>query len=416
MDKVIQKKKWTLKRILGLSGVGGVLALLGYLVLLGTSPSAFQVDLDKVTISHVVTDTFQDDIPIVGTIEPEQTIFLDAIEGGRVEEILVEEGSLVEKDQPLLRLSNSHVSLDFMNRETQTIEQINNLRNIRINMEQTTRQLQEQILDIDYQLREMERKYTLDTSLYKAEVIAKNDFEASRNQYYYLKDKRKLLVEGYRRDSLYRIQQLQRVDASIDLMERNLIAIQDNLKNLILKAPVSGQLTSFNAEIGETKSQGENVGRIDITTSYKVVSQVDEHFLGRVSPGQLATFLIDQQNYTVEVVKVLPEVTGGQFEVHLNFIDAAPESVRRGQTLQMKLAVSQTREANLLPRGAFYNASGGRWVYVVNENNEAHRRTVRLGHQNTRFIEVLEGLEPGERVITSAYEGFGEAEKLKLTP
>lgn len=414
MDKQITKKKWTVKRIALISGSLLLSSLLVSLVV-SSSGSTFVTDANRLTVGAVTYGPFQDIVPVSGSIEPLRTIHLDAIEGGRVEEVFAEEGALVKEGEPLLRLTNTSLMLDFMNRETQIIEQINNLRNTRITMELNERDINAQLLDIDYELGRIERQFVVDTVLYEAEAIAALDFENSKENYHYLEAKKTMLVKSNQDDSLYRRQQMRRIDRSIDLMERNLEAIRMNLENLTVKAPISGQLTSFDAEIGETKTRGENLGRIDLLNGYRVRSFVDEHYISRVKQGQSGTFTLSGTTYDLQITKVLPEVSNGQFEVEMTFTDSVPANVHRGQTVQIKLAMSHLMKATLVPRGGFYNSTGGNWVFVVNAEGEAQKRAVKLGRQNPTHIEVLEGLEAGDQVIVSSYSGFDEVDKVILT-
>lgn len=395
------------------AGITGGLVLL-YLVVFKASASSYQVERERVTIEGVVKGEFQDVIPITGTVEPLHTFYLDAEEGGRIETLMAEDGALVEAGEALLRLSNTALMLDFMNRETQIVEQINNLRNTRINLEQTQRNINEQVLDIAHEMGNMERQFTRDTLLYQQSVIAASEFEDSQARYQYLLRKYDLLVNGNRTDSVYRRQQLARIDTSIDLMERNLHAIRKNLDNLVVRAPMAGQLTGFNHQIGESKAKGENLGRIDVLNGFKVLSRVDEHYVSRVRTGQTGAFKLGNKQLGLRIIKVLPEVINGEFEIELEFLDSIPAGVRRGQSLSIKLALSQSTQATMVPRGGFYNATGGHWIYVLTESGEAVRRDVRLGRQNPEYIEVLEGLKAGEKVVTSSYANYGNVDKLVI--
>ena len=413
MDRQIKTNKWTFKR-LSLLGGGFLLASLLVSLVVNTNGSTFVTDADRVSLGSVTFGPFQDIVPVTGTIEPIRILYLDAIEGGRVEEVFVEEGAMVVEGQPLLRLTNTTLMLDFMNRETQIIEQVNNLRNTRITMELNERDINAQLLDIDYDLGRIKRQFVVDTALFKAEAIASLDYENSKENFHYLQSKKNMLVASNRNDSLYRRQQMVRIDHSIELMERNLEAIRKNLENLTVKAPISGQLTSFDAEIGETKTRGENLGRIDMLDGYRVRSFVDEHYISRVKTGQKGAFTLSGNQLELSITKVLPEVSNGQFEVELEFADTVPTNIHRGQSLQIKLAMSHQTEATLLPRGGFYNSTGGNWVFVVNDDGEAVKRNVKLGRQNPTHIEVIEGLQAGDRVIVSSYNGFEDVDKVIL--
>ena len=377
--------------------------------------SRHRVDKARIRTAEVVEGIFDDVIPIQGNVEPVKSFFLDAIEGGTVQEIYVEAGSQVKAGDSLLKLSNTNLMLDFMNRETQIVEQINNLRNTRIQMELNERSIKEQVLDIEQELARMERQFSIDTALYKSEAISRQQFEDSHSRYEYLKKKKRLLSDSYKKDYKYRQLQLGRIDRSIDMMERNLAAITSNLSNLTVKAPISGQLTSFDAEIGESKNRGENLGRIDVLEEYKVSSNIDEHYLGRVKIGQRGSFSSGGSIFKVEVVKVFPEVTNNQFEVELIFLDTIPSGIRRGQSLNIRLALSNSSEAIMVPRGGFYSNTGGKWIYVLNEESgKAYKREIKLGRQNPDFFEVNEGLKAGEEVIVSGYDNFSDYQTIIL--
>lgn len=393
--------------------VPAVVALL-VLMAMSSRQSTYRVEADRVTVGEVIYDDFQDIISVQGTLEPLTTIQIDASEGGVVEEIFVEDGTQVEAGQPLIRLSNTALTLDFMNRETQIVEQINNLRSTRISLDQTKRQVQEQLVDIEYQLKERQRQWAIDSALYRDEVISESDYRASMATLIYLQEKRALLAERLKTDEAYRTSQLHRIDASIDMMERNLEAIRKNLENLVVKAPISGQLNSFDHEIGQTKNRGERLGRVDVPDKFQVSALVDQYYLNRVQSAQEANVDINGEDYRLRVSKVFPTVSNNQFEIHLQFLNDPPDNVRRGQNLQVKLELSAKAKALMVPRGGFYQSTGGKYAFVVNESGEAFKREITLGMQNPTYIKVLDGLNAGERIITSSYNAFGEAERIVL--
>ncbi|MEZ4722783.1 MAG: efflux RND transporter periplasmic adaptor subunit [Flavobacteriales bacterium] len=413
MDRKIERKTWTSKRIGGVIVVPIVLALLFMMVFSG-GESAYRVSRERVTIGAVIYDDFQDIVTIQAAVEPLTTIQIDASEGGVVEEIFVEDGANVEKNEPLLRLSNTSLSLDFMNRETQIVEQINNLRSTRITLDQNKRQVQEQLVEIDYQLAEQRRQWKIDSALYHKEAIAESEYLASKANLKYLVQRKALMEERFATDEAYRKSQLFNIDQSVEMMERNLEAIRRNLENLVVKAPISGQLNSFDHEIGETKNRGENLGRVDVLDGYQLSAQVDQFYLNRVKMEQQAEVTISNQQYRLSVSKILPTVVNNQFEIHLQFNDTIPASIRRGQSLQVRLELSAKAKSLMVDRGAFYQSTGGKYVFVVNENGEAFQREVTLGSQNPNYIQVLDGLQEGEEIITSSYKAFGEVERIVL--
>lgn len=415
MDKIIAKKgrKWYVWALLGLTLIG--LATLLIQSFMASQHKTITVAASRITISEVKYGDYQDQIPVLGQLEPVHTRLLDAVVGGLVEERFAEPGAFVKAGQPLLRLSNTSLQLDFMQRETQIVEQMNNLRNIRITLELNKRQLEDQLLQLDAELIRVERQFKIDSRLFNEKVIPAIDYENSRTQYDMLLKRRKLLQESQARENDFRNSQLHRIDAGIQMMERNLTAIRRNLEQLTLRAPISGQLTALDAEIGQTKTAGQNLGRIDRLDSFKVRAQVDEHFLTRLKAGQLASFDLNDQRFDMLVYRVLPQVSGGQFAVDLSFTSALPaEAMLRGQTLQLRIALGEQKKALLLPAGGFYSSSGGQYVYVIDNHNEARKRAVVLGRQNPRMIEVVDGLEVGEKVITSGYEGFDQASLIRI--
>ena len=379
------------------------------------SGNIYKLEKKRAKIADVERGIFDDVIPIQGNVEPVRSFFLDAIEGGTVQEVYVEAGVEVKKGDSLLKLTNTNLMLDFMNRETQIVEQINNLRNTRIQMELNERNIKEQVLDIEQELQRMERQFVIDTALFSSEAISRQQYEDSQSRYNYLKKKKKLLTNSYEKDARYRQLQVKRIDQSIELMERNLKAITNNLNNLTVRAPITGQLTSFDAEIGESKNRGENLGRIDVVDGFKVSANIDEHYLRRVMVGQIGRFPLGGSTYKVEVVKVFPEVSNNQFEVELQFVDSIPAGIRRGQSINIRLALSNSSEAKLVPRGGFYSNTGGKWVYVLDESQgKAYKREIKLGRQNPDYFEVKEGLDVGEKVIISGYDAFSEYEIIQL--
>jgi HlyD family secretion protein len=414
MDTVIKKKKWNLKK-LSLSIATSLLFILSVYWAASSREKTFRTERSRVSIASVSYDDFQDMVSFQGTVEPTRTTQLDASEGGIVEEIFVEEGNMVENGQALMRLSNASLRLDFMNRETQIVEQINNLRSTRITLDQNKRQVQEQLVDLNYNLKEQSRQFKLDSSLFADSVISKNDYESSLANYVYLLEKRALLEDRLNTDEAYRRSQLSRIDASVEMMERNLDAIRANLENLIVRAPISGQLNSFDHEIGQTKNRGENLGRIDQLEDYLISAQVDQYYLNRIALEQTAKATFSGSTYEMRVDKIFPTIVNSQFEVQLTFVDSLlPANIRRGQNVQLRLELSATKKALLVPRGSFSQSNGGKYVYVL-EGNEAYRREVKLGSQNPEFIEIIEGLSEGEQIITSSYSSFGDTEKIILT-
>lgn len=415
MDKPIERKTWTFKRIAGIGGVGIFVFAILYTIVWGDHSSKLNVELPKITVSTVVNDDFQEFIPITGNVLPIKTVFLDAIEGGAVERRFVEEGAFVSTGDTILQLANTNLLLDIMNREAQLFEQINNLRNTRLAMEENRLTLEGQLLEIDYLIKQKQQKLNRTSTLVKQEMVSQEEFEDIRDEARYLENKKKLTVQSHRQDSLFRAVQVEQLEASVHRMNANLSVVKRKIENLFVRAPIKGQLTSLNAEIGELKSAGENLGQIDVLDAYKVRCAIDEHYITRVFIGQRGEFTLAGSQYDLIVKKVYPEVENGSFEVDMQFDGATPADIRRGQTLHIRLELSSLTQALLLARGSFYQKTGGNWVFVVDPSGDyAVRRNVRLGRQNPDFYEVLEGLSQGEVVITSSYDTYENIEKLIL--
>ncbi|NQU68488.1 MAG: HlyD family efflux transporter periplasmic adaptor subunit [Candidatus Marinimicrobia bacterium] len=417
MDRKIEKKRWTPKKIASIAAgvVLGVFII--YQFGFSDKSSRLNVDRERLVISTVNNGDFQEFIPVIGIVIPIKTIYLDAIEGGSVEHLFLEAGNFVNKGDPILKLANTNLLLDIMYREAELFQQSNNLRNTSLAMEQNRLALRAQILDLDYQIKQSKREYTN-----MSDLIAKNEnliaiqkYEASRDEYEYLLSKRDLTLQSHQQDSIFREIQLGQLETSLLRMEANLEIVKQNLDNLVLKAPVSGQLTSLNAEIGESKNRGERLGQIDVLDGFKLRVSVDEYYISRVSIGQTGTFNFAGDRYQLAVLKVYPEVLNGRFEVDMEFVSEEPEGIRRGQSQHIRLELGDPSEALLLARGGFFQKTGGQWVYLLDKSGEfAVRQSIRLGRQNSDVFEVLEGLNPGDQVITSSYDTFGDIDKLML--
>lgn len=415
MDRKIEKKKWPPKRIAGLAAVGLFVILVLYVFLFRLSKSTLNVKTERITISTVTRGPFQEFIPIMGNVLPINTFYLNAVEGGRVEEIYLEAGTLVKEGEGILKLANTNLLLDIMWREAELFQQSNNLRNTRLSMEQYRLRLNQDLAEVNNQLRQQKRTYERYTELVKDNLISKHEYELAQDQYEYLIKKKELTIESQRNDLEFRLGQIDALEASLQRMQDNLEIVKQKQDNLTIKAPVSGHLTALNAEIGQSKSPGQPLGQIDVLEGFKVRAAIDEHYIARIETGRTGEFDFAGKSYGLVVKKIYPEVIEGRFEVDMEFVDAGPEGITRGQTLHIRLELGDISEAILLPRGGFYQTTGGNWAYVVDESeNVATKRKIRLGRQNPQVFEVLEGLGPGDRVITSSYESFGNMDRLVL--
>ncbi len=416
LDRKIEKSFWSRKNVIRYGAVVLVVAVLIFLVVTGDSSSRLNVDAERHTISSVRCGPFQVYIALPGTVSPIKTIYLDAIEGGRVEKVVREAGSLVEKGDTILHLANTNLLLDIMNREAQLFEQRNNLRNTRLAMQQNALTLEGQLAQLDYEIDVSERQYQLDSQMLARNHGSETAYKNSRAEYNYNRKRRDLTLRTQRQDSLFRSLQIEMLEASVDRIQGNLEIVRRNLDNLFLTAPATGRLTSLNAEIGESKARGQRLGQIDILDGFKVRVPIDEHYISRVDVGLRGTCEVAHEEYELEITKKNYEVRDGRFEVDMEFVGEAPADIRRGQTIHLRLALTESSEALLLPRGAFHRNTGGNWAYVVDRSGEfAVKREIDLGNMNPQVFEVMGGLEEGEQVITSSYDSFGDVEKLILS-
>lgn len=416
MDRKIEKKRWTFRRV-G-AGIGGavLVAFFVYAFVFMDVRSTVNVEEDRLTISTVREGVFQEFIQVSGTVQPIQTIYLDAIEGGVVQRIYRESGAMVEKGDTILTLSNSSLQLNVMNREAQLYDQINNVRNSRLNLEQNTLRLREQLASAESQKEILQAQYKRQKKLVEKQLISEQEFEQTQKDYEYQKKRYELTYESYKKDSLQMITQTTQLDDSEQRMYRSLEAVQNILDNLVVTAPISGQLSTIELNPGQSISRGERIGQVDILDDYKIRVAIDEYHLSRITPGLKGTYGFDEKSHGLVITKVYPVVNNGQFEVDMEFTNEAPVGLRRGQTLRIRLELGESADSTLLlARGGFYQVSGGSWVYTVVEGGrQAVRQPVRLGRQNPNYYEVLSGLQPGDRVITSSYDSFGDNEVLNL--
>jgi HlyD family secretion protein len=416
MDRKIEKRLITPQRIAMASGALLLLVLIGYAMSAASGGSRLNVQEERLTISTVQSAPFQEFIAVTGTVLPRSTIFLDAVEGGRVEEVFVMEGASVERGQPLLRLSNSSLQLSLISNEAALAEQINNLQAMRFQIEQNRLNLQQQLMQMEYDIVRLNRQHARNLELHERQLVSQAEFEATRDELTYLQRRQGLTVQAFRQDSLAQEARMAQMETSVDRMRQNFALVQQSLDNLTVRAPVTGQLSLLNAEIGELRPPGSRLGQVDIVDGFRLRAAIDEFYIARVVPGQRATTqALGGIEHEMTITRVYPEVRDGRFEIDLEFVDAAPADIRRGQTVRLRLELGDPAEAVLLARGGFYQATGGNWVYVLAaDGREAVRRPIRLGRQNPQFFEVLDGLEPGDQVVTSGYDTFGDAARLIL--
>ena len=417
VDRKIEKKTFTPKRI----AIGVVAALVISLVGYGVWTSAtggqsLNVERDRITISTVERGPFQEFIAVTGAVLPERTVYLDAVEGGRIEELFVREGAMVEAGAPILRLSNNDLRLRMLSSEAQLAEQQSRMQQLKLSMEQQSLNLQQQIAQMEYEIQRLSRQHARQKRLHERDLIADETYFNTRDELQYQQRRLQLTRAAYVQDSLSQQSRLAQMEQTTTRLQRSYDAMQDAIANLTVEAPISGQLTALDAEIGQIINSGTRLGQVDKVDSYKIRAQIDEFYIERVRRGQTATTqALGGTEHPLRVTRVYPEVQNGRFEVDLAFEEEQPDGIRRGQSVRLRLELGSPEEAVLLARGGFYQTTGGNWVYKVSENGEqAIRQNIRLGRQNPEYFEVLSGLEPGDRVITSSYDTFGENEVLNL--
>ncbi|SNR56548.1 efflux RND transporter periplasmic adaptor subunit [Lutibacter flavus] len=413
MDKKIEKKKWSQKKLYYIAGAAFFI-LVSFFVLKTLNRKIYKVDGAKISVKEVIEGDFQDMILIDGDIEPINLVLVNTLEGGTVDEIFIEDGIMIEKGTPLLRLSNPAVTLGYMNQETAIIEQINNLRNLRLSLEKEQRNLAETLIDSENKLAEVERSFKVDSVLFSKDVIARNDFVDMKESYKYQQKKRDFMNKNVRKSEVDNKIQIQQINQSIGMMQRNLNLIHDNIEKMLVRAPVSGMLSSFDPVIGESYMRNQTVAKIDVQAGFKIKGQVDEYYLSSVKPGQLARFSFDGNLIELKVKKVLPEVVNRRFEVELIFVDKAPKDITIGQSVQVRLELSKAQKSLMIPRGSYFQSSGGQYVYVLRDNGEASKRYIKLGSQNPSYYQVLEGLSEGDKFISSSYDDFKNYETIKI--
>jgi HlyD family secretion protein len=416
MDRTLPKLKWHQKRTVRVLLIGSVALLAIYGFVFQNLSGGPRVSRQSLQISEVTEGEFQEFIPATGLVQPLRSVYLDAVEGGRVAEIFVEDGQIVEVGQPILRLENTNLILDVMYREAQQYEQSNNLRNTRLAVEQQRLTLQMQIADLDVQLSQQRRKMETAEILHNKGLIPEQDYRNLSDQISNLTRRRELTVLSAQQDSAFRTEQIRQLETSVLRLQSNLEVIRQNQEQLTIRAPISGQLSALSAEIGQTRTAGQRLGQIDVLDSFKIRASIDEHYIDRIFVGKAAAMNLGERDWTLRVRKIYPEVKNGQFDVDFSFTDGVPDGIRRGQSVRMTLALSEPGRALMLARGGFYTSSGGQWVFVVNPRNQtAEKRAIKLGRQNLNVYEVIEGLSRDELVITSAYDSFAESKRIRIT-
>ena len=416
MDKIIEKKKgWRVaftKKALPYWFGAIVLAFILWLFLRDNS-ATLRVNADTLTISEVSQGEFNDYIRISGQVQPMTTIQISPQEGGIVQEIVTEEGTKVKAGDVIVRLSNDNLDLQILNSEAELAEKENILRNTLISMEQQKLSLKQDKLQLQTEVAKYKRKYEQNKALYGEKLIAREEYLTAKEDYELAAGKLELVIDRAEQDSLYRSVQILQMQESLDNMRRNMLMIRHRKENLTIKAPIDGELGLLDVVLGQSISSGNKIGQINNLDSYKIEAQIDEHYIDRVSSGLSASFQRQNDSYGAVIRKVYPEVRDGKFKADFKFEGETPDNIRSGQTYYLNLQLGQPENAVLVPRGTFYQKTGGKWIFVVSpDGGKAVRREIRIGRQNPQYYEVLEGLQPGEKVITSGYDSFGDNEVL----
>lgn len=414
MDKALVKKKWTVKRIATYGGIGLFVIFIGYQFIFADHKATLKVEKDKITIAEVKRGVFQEFIPQTGTIEPSRTVYLDAIEGGTIKRVVAESGAMLKAGDVILELSNLNRELTVLQQEAQLNESINRVRDTRLGITRNDLEQRQTLALIDNQLQILEPQYHRQKQLYEKKLIAKQDFEKTEADYRYNLERRRITYEVYKNDSLDRIRQLRDLNFSERKMSQSLAGVGGILDNLIIRSSIDGQLSRPQLDVGQNVNPGQRLGQVDVVGSYKVRVPIDELYLPRISTGLHATTSFNNKDYELEIMYIYPTIQNGRFDVDMVFIGDVPPGIRRGQSLRLRIELGQSSEELLLPVGGFYKDTGGNWVFVLSDDNRAVKRNVKLGRKNTEHFEVLEGLEPGDKVITSSYENFGNNEVLLL--
>ncbi len=415
MDKQIKKKRFTVKKVVMYLGIALFVGFVVYQFIFTDRRPTLIVEKDKITISDVKRGVFQETIPQTGTVEPSRTVYLDAIEGGNIKRIVAESGAMLLKGDVILELTNLNRELTVLSQEASLNESITRQRDTRLAITRNDLEQRQTLALIENQLAIFSPQYDRQKRLYEKKLIAKQEFERTEADYRYNLERRRITYEVYKNDSIDRLRQLRELDLAERRMGLSLVGVSKILDNLIIRAPIDGQLSTPHWEIGQGVNQGQRLGQVDILGSYKVRVPIDELYLPRISQGLHATTDFNNKTYNLIITYIYPTITGGRFEVDMNFVGETPQGIRRGQSLRMRIELGQSSEGLLLPVGGFYKDTGGNWVFVIEpDGNRAVKRDIKLGRKNPENFEVLEGLNPGDKVVTSSYENFGNNEVLIL--
>ena len=415
MDRKIEKSRWNSKRLMTIGGITGLVLLIAASIFFTSGKSQLNVNTERITISEVTKGPFREYIPVNGVVLPITTIYLDALEGGRVEERFVEDGTNMKKGQPILKLSNTDLELSLASQENQVYAAQTQIQISRNNAQQNTIGKLNQMADVENAFKEAERVYKLNKQLFEQKAVGSQEFRQAQNAYDYQLRRRNLTMQILKQDTALVRQQDAQTKEQYAQMKKTLDLMRKKVADLIVRSPVDGQLTSLDAEVGQSKNKGQRLGQIDVLSGYKARVDIDEHYITRVFNGLMGDFTIDNKTYQLKITKIFTQVTNGHFQVDMQFVGAVPKTIRRGQTLQIRLALSDETQAILLPKGGFYQQTGGNWIFKVSEDGKiAYKVDIQLNRQSPDYYEVLQGLKPGDKVITSGYDTYGDMQELVL--
>ena len=415
MDVQIEKKRFSKGKITIYAGAALLVVFIIYVILQTSGGAKLSVEKERLSISTIKNDVFQENIPVSGVVLPITTIYLDAVEGGRVEEKFVEDGAMMKQGDPILRLSNTDLELSLINQETAVYNLLTQMQLAQNSARQNTINLLNQYTDVENSLIESKRLYELNAKLYEKGAVGRQDYQSSLNDYNYQKQRMELAKRVLKQDSISSKQEIEQARNSYQRTQSALELMRKKVEDLVVKAPIDGQLTSLDAEIGQSKTKGQRLGQLDVTTAFKVRAEVDEFYISRIYTGQEGTFKLNNKSYTLTIKKVYTQVNNGRFQVDMVFQGEKPEGIRRGQNLQIRLALSAEKQALVMPTGGFFQKTGGNWIFKVSEDGStAYKVDIQLGSQNTEYYEIIKGLQVGDQVITSSYDSFNDIEQLIL--
>ncbi len=415
MDKKLEKKFWTVKRIIWIAGSTVVGGLLVYQLAFADKRSKLNVDKEKITVSDVTQGVFDEFIVVSGVVQPIKTYRIDAIEGGYVKEKVIDGGNTVKQGDVILKLENNRLQMEFVQQETEINRLINELQNTRLKLKTDKFGLRRTLNDVDFQVSQAKDNNDRNERLYKDKIISEQEYLKTKREFEKLTNQKGIEVESQDYQNENSKLQVQQLEGTLQHSQKNLQLMRENLSNLVVKAPVGGLLSSIEAEVGSSIVAGQNIGQIDDLNGFKMRAGVDEHYISRIFVGLKGTMEFNNQNYDLLIAKVYPEVKSGRFEVDMTFSAKTPDGIRRGQSASIRMELGKSSKAILIPVGGFFSETGGNWVYVMDASGKrAVKRNITLGMRNPEFFQVLEGLKPGEKVITSSYENFGKNEVLEF--